>query len=199
MPVFSNMTSYQDPSLRVRRFWQKCTERYRRPIRRNPLGMPSKLFMRAERRIAERNEIICRIQQCRRSRRRLSASQGRWREEKHCRATGSSRLTIKANRYGTKEFYIRLKNNASSDIDRVDFRVRGYNAYGERIKSYSADSFNFYCDETIKPGGVTPKNYYYNYLCSQWSWQNRNSYWEISFYKRKDCGSTRVSVKLDIV
>lgn len=74
------------------------------------------------------------------------------------------KVEIKATRYGTKEFYIRLKNNSSNDVDRVDFYVQGYNAYGERIEDFSgAYIFNFYCEELLKPGKTTPKDYYYTH------------------------------------
>lgn len=72
-------------------------------------------------------------------------------------------VDIKSTRYGTKEFYIRLKNNSSVGVDRVDFYVQAYNTYGERIDSYGAYIFSFYCDELINPGKITPKDYYYSH------------------------------------
>ena len=73
-------------------------------------------------------------------------------------------VDIKTTRYGTKEFYIRLKNNSSVSIDRVDFYVQAYNAYGERIENYGKYIYGFYCEELIKPGKMTPKDYYYTHL-----------------------------------
>ena len=72
-------------------------------------------------------------------------------------------VEIKDTRYGTREFYIRFKNNASVTVDRIDFQIQGYNRYGERITQYNIDTIEFYYDEEIKPGKLSPKNYYYNY------------------------------------
>ena len=61
------------------------------------------------------------------------------------------------------EKYIRFKNNASVTVDRIDFRIKGYNRYGELIKQYNIDTIEFYFDDEIKPGKLSPKDYYYNY------------------------------------
>ncbi len=71
-------------------------------------------------------------------------------------------VEIKDSRYGSsRQFYIRFKNNASSTVDRIDFLIKGYNRYGERIVQYNADTFEFYIDEEIKPGKVSPANIYF--------------------------------------
>ena len=71
-------------------------------------------------------------------------------------------VDIKDNRFGRKEFYIRFKNNSSQTIDRIDFKVQGFNRYGERITSYIFDTASFYYDEILQSGQITPDNYYYN-------------------------------------
>ena len=70
-------------------------------------------------------------------------------------------VEIKDTRYGTREFYIRFKNNGKVTVDRIDFLVIGYNRYGERIDYYGNNTFSFYTDEELKPGKTTPQDYYY--------------------------------------
>ena len=70
-------------------------------------------------------------------------------------------VEIKDTRYGTREFYIRFKNNGKVTVDRIDFLVIGYNRYGERIDYYGSNTFSFYTDEELKPGKTKPQDYYY--------------------------------------
>ncbi len=72
-------------------------------------------------------------------------------------------VDIKDTKYGTRYFYIRFKNNASVNVDRIDFKVQGFNRYGERIVRYNVDTVDFYYDDVIKPGKTTPSNWRYNY------------------------------------
>lgn len=72
-------------------------------------------------------------------------------------------IKIGENSIGTPEVYVVLKNcSADLTIDRVDFLVKCYDAYGDLIKPYGRYTYTscFY-DDKIKPGYKSP---------SHWRW-----------------------------
>ena len=72
-------------------------------------------------------------------------------------------VEIKDTRYGTREFYIRFRNNAAVAVDRIDFLVQGYNRYGELLVQNRIDTVSFYYDDVLAPGKLIPTNYYYTH------------------------------------
>lgn len=72
-----------------------------------------------------------------------------------------SSLRIGKNSIGTPELFVVFQNNTSYTIDRIDFNVICYDAYGRIIKGYNFyDSTScYYDDSNINPGGKTPSNH----------------------------------------
>ena len=70
--------------------------------------------------------------------------------------------TLTRNSAGTDEAYITLKNKLKVSVDRVDFYVKCYDAYGNLIKGYNHyDVSSCFYDEIIKPGESTDKDIYW--------------------------------------
>lgn len=71
-------------------------------------------------------------------------------------------VKLRVNSAGTTELYVRFQNTGSVTIDRIDFTVRCYDAYGDRIYGYDyySEQDNYY-DSDLKPGSTTP---------SDWRW-----------------------------
>ena len=70
-------------------------------------------------------------------------------------------VKIGENSIGSPEIHVVLKNNSSTlTIDRVDFRIKCYDAYGDLIKLYNRYTYSacFY-DGTLKPGYKSPDNH----------------------------------------
>ena len=74
-----------------------------------------------------------------------------------------SSLRIGKNSIGDPELYVIFKNNSTYTIDRIDFNVICYDAYGSKIKGYNYyDSTDCYFDDrNIKPGGKTPSDHHW--------------------------------------
>lgn len=74
-----------------------------------------------------------------------------------------SSLRIGKNSIGSSILYIVFKNSTSYTVDRIDFNVKCYDAYGRKILGYNYyDSTNcFYDDRSIKSGGKTPSDIYW--------------------------------------
>ena len=72
-----------------------------------------------------------------------------------------TRLT--SNSIGTPEIYVQFKNVSDKAIDRIDFVVYTYDAYGDKIKPYDYYDCTgcYYDDSVLQPGGSTP---------SDWCW-----------------------------
>lgn len=72
-----------------------------------------------------------------------------------------SSVKIGENSIGSPEIHVVLKNESSTlTIDRVDFRIKCYDAYGDLIKLYNRYTYSacFY-DGTLKPGYKSPENH----------------------------------------
>ena len=70
--------------------------------------------------------------------------------------------TLTRNSAGTDEAYITLKNKLKVSVDRVDFYVKCYDAYGNLIKGYNYyDVSSCFYDEIIKPGESSDKDIYW--------------------------------------
>ena len=60
------------------------------------------------------------------------------------------------------EAYITLHNNSSVTVDRIDFYVRCFDAYGNQIKGYGIyDVSCCFYDEIIKAGKSSPSDIYW--------------------------------------
>ena len=58
------------------------------------------------------------------------------------------------------ELYVVFKNNSKVTVDRIDFNVKCYNAYGSLIQSYGYyDISRCFYDENVKPKKTSKKNY----------------------------------------
>lgn len=72
-------------------------------------------------------------------------------------------VSLKKNSIGVPELYVCFKNNDTSDIDRIDFSVKCYDAYGKQIKGYGYYDINecFYDDVIIKSNKTSSKDIYW--------------------------------------
>lgn len=69
---------------------------------------------------------------------------------------------VERNDYGRYELTLRLQNNETSSVDRVDFYVRCYNAYGELTKAYNHYDMTELCyDLTIRSGALSDPDLYW--------------------------------------
>ncbi len=70
-------------------------------------------------------------------------------------------VSIKQDSIGTPQIFVRLRNNSKNSVDRIDFSVKCYDAYGALVKGYGvySQSACFYDASTIKSGGITPSDY----------------------------------------
>lgn len=66
---------------------------------------------------------------------------------------------------GSPQLYVVFKNNTSLTIDRIDFNVECYDAYGRLIKGYGFyDSSDCFYDETkIRPNGKSSSQIYWTF------------------------------------
>lgn len=70
----------------------------------------------------------------------------------------------KRNSIGNTELYVRFKNrHASKTIDRIDFSVKCYDAYGAHIRGYGLYDYTdcYYDDAKLPSGKTTPSNHYW--------------------------------------
>lgn len=74
-----------------------------------------------------------------------------------------SSIQLTTNSIGTPRAYIRIMNTSRKTIDRVDFTVYCYDAYGRQIKGYNyyTHQANWY-DGYIYPGEESPSNHYWD-------------------------------------
>lgn len=77
-----------------------------------------------------------------------------------------SSIKVERNSIGTPEVYVVVKNNSDKSIDAFDFRLRGYNNYGELVKNYGKEyqlcTFNSdSSSEYIEPGKASNKHFYW--------------------------------------
>ena len=73
-----------------------------------------------------------------------------------------SSVKIDDNSIGSPEIYVVLKNDSSTlTIDRIDFRIKCFDAYGDLIKLYNRYTYSscFYDDSLLKPGSKTPASH----------------------------------------
>ena len=66
---------------------------------------------------------------------------------------------------GALQLYIQLENIGNSTIDRVDFHVKGWNAYGELVKYRGSNSeyVDCYYTSEIKAGKKMPSDWHYDF------------------------------------
>lgn len=94
---------------------------------------------------------------------------------------------------GTPEAYVRLVNNGSDTVDRVDFYIRAYDAYGSLIKGYNKyEYFSCFYDGTLKRGGKTPSDWHWT--MSGWAGVSKVS---VCVYKYHYKGGGTVTVPND--
>lgn len=72
-------------------------------------------------------------------------------------------VNIGKNSIGTPDIEVRFINNESSSVDRIDFAIRGYDAYGKLVKGYGVYDYTtcFYDNKPIAKGKTSE---------SGWSW-----------------------------
>ena len=70
---------------------------------------------------------------------------------------------IGKNRINTPDIEVRFVNNGSSGVDRIDFAIKGFDAYGKVVKGYGVYDYTtcFYDNKVITPGNISE---------SGWSW-----------------------------
>ena len=73
-----------------------------------------------------------------------------------------SSITLKKGALGYYEAYIRIKNNLKVAVDRVDFTIYCYDAYGDQLYQYDYYAYMNCCYAgVISAGGQSPSNYYW--------------------------------------
>lgn len=65
---------------------------------------------------------------------------------------------VERNSYGVPELYIRFSNDGVKQIDRIDFRVKCYDAYGDRILDYAE---GFYEATVLRPWQTSSPDSYW--------------------------------------
>ena len=72
-------------------------------------------------------------------------------------------VRLDENSIGTPEIYVRFMNISQTDtIDRVDFYIECYDAYGDLIKAYNHyDMTDCFHDERLSPGKISSSDYYW--------------------------------------
>lgn len=72
-------------------------------------------------------------------------------------------VNVGKNSIGSPDIEVRFINNESSSVDRIDFAIRGYDAYGKIVKGYGVYDYTtcFYDNKPIAKGKISE---------SGWSW-----------------------------
>jgi len=74
-------------------------------------------------------------------------------------------LSLGSNSIGTPRMFLSFKNNeTSASVDRVDFRIECFDAYGNTIRQYGHQQYinGFFDSVTIKAGKASSKDYYWD-------------------------------------
>ena len=68
-------------------------------------------------------------------------------------------VKIEENSIGIPLLYVVFQNNGEKTIDRIDFRLKCFNAYGELIRpSILSDEKQYFFDTNLKPGYLSDKD-----------------------------------------
>lgn len=86
-------------------------------------------------------------------------SEGRWIKQADLSVYS---ITLKKDLLGYYEAYIRIRNNLNVAVDRVDFTIYCYDAYGNHLYQYDYYAYLNCCyDGIISAGGLSPSNHYW--------------------------------------